>query len=120
MQLSFGYTLRDWAVTNVDQKRMIIDSCLGAYDLDSDDIDFARRNVRVFCDFVEEAFKVRSRRDRYSARTIIELLRHHTIVSDDSDTYKISDHLIPIFSRLSMYIFPELDGFFKLKGRKND
>jgi hypothetical protein len=58
-------------------------------------------NFNVYDAFEREAFKVIARGyTHYSARTIIEVLRHHSNLSDNSETWKLADHPMPYLSRL--------------------
>lgn len=55
---------------------------------------------------------------RYSARTIGEVIRHHTALSDSGADFKVNDHLWPDLARLHMLVHPERAGFFELRGRR--
>jgi len=52
-------------------------------------------------------------------RTIIEVLRHNSIIRQRGDkVFKINDHCAPDLARLMMILFPaELGGFFEVRGR---
>lgn len=56
-------------------------------------------------------------RDHYSARTIIEFLRHESAIREKSSSFKLSDWWTPDLARLYMLLRPERDGFFELRGR---
>jgi hypothetical protein len=71
-------------------------------------------NVALFDRFIYEAHRV-SGRKRYSARTIIEVLRHNTLASDNDKDFKINNDIAPKFARVSMALFPALEGLFELR-----
>jgi len=55
----------------------------------------------------------------YSARTIVEVMRHRSNICEIGDgTWKINDHCIPNLSRLYLLLHPEHDGLFELRERK--
>jgi hypothetical protein len=56
-----------------------------------------------------------SGRRHYSARTIGEVIRHHTLVQDSSAEFKLNDHTFPDLARLYMMVHPERVGFFELR-----
>lgn len=108
------FTLGTWLNLPPDAKGSIITS-LDVLD-EADRLNL-RNNVHLFDRFVIEAHKVVSTgRSRYSARTIVEYMRHHTEISDDSKTFKINSNLVPALSRASMAIFPSLNGLFETRG----
>ncbi len=73
-------------------------------------------NHAVFTEFVGQALKVRAAgRDHYSARTIIEVIRHETIIADNDMTFKVNNNLAAKFSRVSMHLFPALNGMFSTR-----
>jgi hypothetical protein len=64
-------------------------------------VHYISENLNVYDAFEREAFKVINRGyTHYSARTIIEVLRHHTNLSDSTETWKLADHPMPYLSRL--------------------
>lgn len=85
--------------------------------LPPEDLDYIETNMDFLERFIEESFKISRVRDHYSAQTIIEIIRHHSAITDDSPDYKISHRARAIFSRLVMALFPELNGLFKTKRR---
>lgn len=76
------------------------------------------RNVDVWRRFESEANKVWRNKDNkhYSARTIVEYLRHHSSVSDAGYDFKINDHHAPVLARMWTFLYPERAGFFELRG----
>lgn len=57
-------------------------------------------------------------RRHYSARTIGEYLRHHTLLNDTSSDFKLNDHVWPALARLYMLLHPERAGFFETRLRR--
>lgn len=80
--------------------------------------EYLRENWHVWLRFRDEADKVRARgRAHYSARTIGEVLRHESALSDDSP-WKLNDHVWPDMARLYLIVTPAAAGFFELRGRQ--
>lgn len=81
--------------------------------------DFGRwlfENWHVYEAFEREALKVRATgREHYSARTIGEYLRHHTLVAQREGEFKINDHVWPDLARLFMQMNQSLRGFFETR-----
>jgi len=83
--------------------------------LEKDFQKFHKKNPHVW-----EMFKhftmiaVRSGRDNYSARAIIEQIRWYSDMSTDSPTiFKIPNNTIPYYARLFHAAHPKHQGFFK-------
>ena len=59
-----------------------------------------------------------SGRKRYSARTIVELLRWNSDVEDSEVTWKINGNYVPGLARLFMSLYGErFPGFFKVRNQ---
>jgi len=54
----------------------------------------------------------------YSARTIIEVIRHQFAIREISGNYKINNNNIPDLARLFMKLHPVYDGFFEVREGK--
>lgn len=80
-----------------------------------------QENQHVWRAFEEKAYLMAAvvGRPRYSARTIVEVMRWDSDVADKEVTFKINDHAIPGMARLWMAKhgknFPK---FFELRGSK--
>lgn len=76
------------------------------------------RNVEVWRQFEAEANRVwlNKANKHYSARTIVEYLRHHSAANDSGADFKINDHHAPVLARLWTFLYPERAGFFELRG----
>lgn len=74
-------------------------------------------NFHVWQRFARECDLLREcGRDHYSARTVIEVLRHETQLRECGSDYKISNDFIPDLARLYQFT-RHCDGFFTLKER---
>jgi len=85
-----------------------------------DFFDWITANHPIFAYFEQSAQKVReSGFDHYSARTIIEVMRHRTNIREIGDgTWKLNDHRTPDMARLYMLLHPEHAGLFEFRVRK--
>lgn len=73
-------------------------------------------NVRLYIEFEKIAKLVASRgRSHYSARTIIEVIRHETVVGGLVGAWKINNNAIPDISRLCSLMNPELEHLFDFR-----
>jgi hypothetical protein len=78
--------------------------------------DWIRENKHIWLAFHKEADRVRSAgRKHYSARTIVEYLRHHSAVSEKNSTWKINDHCVPYLGRLYVLAVPSAQDFFEFR-----
>lgn len=51
----------------------------------------------------------------YSSRTIIEVLRHHTAITEKNAAWKLNDHNVPYLSRLFALCYPEHKDLFSFR-----
>jgi hypothetical protein len=73
-------------------------------------------NRHVWHRFEAEAHKVRARgRKHYSARTIVEVLRHESALADSGEPWKLNDHNTPDLARLYLLAHPDASGFFETR-----
>jgi hypothetical protein len=84
------------------KRTMLMDIVMERDDIFPDEfVTYLSENFNVYDAFEREAFKVINRGySHYSARTIIEVLRHHSNLSDNSEIWKLADHPMPYLSRL--------------------
>ena len=109
-------TLLEFKVLRVERKKRIV---MMLSDVDHIDRVQICNNLELFEKFCTEAHRLVERgRSHYSARTITEYLRHHSFVEDNDPNFKINDHIIPKLSRVSMALFPKLNGLFETRGKK--
>lgn len=69
-------------------------------------------NGHVWARFCTETDKVRSRRAHYSARTIIEFLRHESSLREADEDFKLNNNHAPDLARLYLLVNPDAEGFF--------
>lgn len=78
-----------------------------------------RDNWIVWLAFEREANRVWNRgRRHYSARTIIEFLRHETTLADTGPDFKINGNNVPDLARLYQVLHPERADLFETRGRR--
>jgi hypothetical protein len=76
-------------------------------------------NLHVFSAFEREALRVVKRgMTHYSARTIVEVLRHHSALNDTDSAFKLNDHATPSWARLFALMHPEASGLFEFRETK--
>jgi hypothetical protein len=77
-------------------------------------------NLHVWSAFEREAFNViRKGRTHYSARTIIEVLRHNSALSEDpAGGFKLNDWHTPYLSRLFGLMYPHHADLFERRVAK--
>lgn len=77
-------------------------------------------NLRVYERFEVEALKVARRGFKhYSARTIIEVLRHHSALEDVDASFKLNDHATPFYARLFALLNPLHKDLFEFRETKS-
>lgn len=76
-----------------------------------------RDNQKVWEAFEAEALKVIARgHQHYSSKTIMEFLRHHSMISESAESpWKLNNNLTPYLSRLFALIHPEFAGLFSYR-----
>ena len=73
-------------------------------------------NWAIWKRFEEEANHVWSTgRRRYSARTLIEFVRHETALRETHSGYKVNNSFVPDISRLYALLHQEKAGFFECR-----
>jgi hypothetical protein len=77
--------------------------------------DWLAENMSIYREFERQARLIASRRDRYSARTIAEVIRHNSLLAEQGGPWKINNNRIPDMARLFSALHPEHDGFFQLR-----
>jgi hypothetical protein len=75
-------------------------------------------NTAVWHAFEREANRVWNRgRRHYSARTLIEYLRHNTALADDDIEFKLNNNSAPDLARLYHLVYPGRADLFETRGR---
>lgn len=81
-------------------------------------IDFLRENLHVYWTFESSARRVVDVGFKhYSARTIIESMRHHTNVTEGSGAWKLNNNHTPYIARLFARCNPGLENLFDFRNR---
>ena len=75
-------------------------------------------NPHIYQAFEREALAIARKRPRYSARTIVEFLRHHTLITEKDGEWKINDHATPHLARLFAKNHPMFAHLFEFRGMK--
>lgn len=76
-------------------------------------------NLHVYDAFEREAFKVIAKGfAHYSARTIIEVLRHNSALAERGGPWKLNDHATPSWARLFALMHPKYSALFEFRHTK--
>lgn len=76
-------------------------------------------NLHVYDAFEREALKVARRGFKhYSARTIIEVLRHHSALEESGGAWKLNNDNTPYLARLFGLMNPALECLFEFREAK--
>jgi hypothetical protein len=80
-------------------------------------LEWLPENHHIWMAFEAEALKVlRKGFKHYSARVIVEVLRHHSALAEKPDTgWKINNNIIPYLGRLFALINPAHANFFEYR-----
>lgn len=82
----------------------------------SDFPEWFRENQHVFAAFCREADRIWNRgRRHYSARTIGEVLRHESALTEQGGDFKLNNVRFPCLARLYALMHPERSGFFEFR-----
>lgn len=77
---------------------------------------YHRENPRIYEEFKRLAFEMKKTgRTRYSAETIINVIRWHSDIATSGDVFEINNDFKPIYVRLLIYHYPEFLDFFELR-----
>jgi len=75
-------------------------------------------NYHVWTAFNREANRIWNRgRRHYSARTIGEVLRHHSALAENNSEWKLNNVIFPDLARLYLLVHPERADFFELRAK---
>lgn len=73
-------------------------------------------NLHVWAAFEREANRIWKRgRRHWSARTILEYLRHQAAITDTGDTFRLNNNSQGDLARLYLLVYPERIGFFETR-----
>jgi hypothetical protein len=85
-----------------------------------DFLDYLPENLHVYMAFEKEAIKVANRGFKhYSARTIVEVLRHHSALQESGSAWKLNDHNTPYLARLFALMRPGYAYLFEFRTAKS-
>ena len=83
-------------------------------------LEYLPDNTHVYTAFEREAMRIVDRGfSHYSARTIVEVLRHHTALQEvNAGGRKLNDHFTPGLARLFALVNPANAGLFEFRVAK--
>lgn len=74
-------------------------------------------NFHIWMRFEEMSLEVSAKRAYYSAYTIWEVLRHHSLMRETSSKWKLNNDFRPDCARLFALLHPKLKDFFSTRRR---
>jgi hypothetical protein len=81
---------------------------------------FHTENPQVYKSFKARALRMHATgREKYSARTIVEVMRWHYDIRTTGDVFEINDDYVPLYARLFLYHHFDMLGFFELRTVKS-
>lgn len=100
--------------------RAMVAAQLNAERFTAEFLAYLQDNLHVYAAFEREALKVSARGfKRYSARTIVEVLRHHSALQDSDARFKLNDRFTPGWARLFALMHPEAADLFEFREAKS-
>lgn len=73
-------------------------------------------NLHIWNAFVDQAMKIIGRGYKhYSARTILEFLRHHSALEERASQWKVNNNVQPYLARLFDLVYPEHMGLWEYR-----
>jgi hypothetical protein len=69
----------------------------------------------IYKAFVKYALEMKQKRNHYSQRTIVEVVRWHRDLEYPGEEFKINNNWIALYARLAIKDYPELEHFFELR-----
>lgn len=88
---------------------------LHAEEFRADFQEWLQANYPIYAEFERQALNIAARRDRYSARTILEVMRHNSALTESCGHFKLNNNRAPCMARLFSITHPEHAGFFQLR-----
>lgn len=77
--------------------------------------EFVGSNWHIWTDFYARAMAVSRVRDHYSARRIVESMRHDSAIRQTGGEWKINGNIVPDLARLFHLVRPELGRLFETR-----
>ena len=87
---------------------------MSKFDFDS----WIKDNQHIYDAFEFEALQTAKTRKHYSAKTIVEYLRHHSLIKENGAEWKINNYATSYLARLFAYRNPSFKHFFEYRGMK--
>lgn len=81
-------------------------------------MDYLPQNLHVYQAFEHEALKVARKFEHYSARTIIEFLRHYSALEEVGGAWKLNNDNTPYLARLFVLAYPQHVDLFEFREAK--
>ena len=81
--------------------------------------EYHKKNPNIYRMFCRFALQIANKRKRFSAKMIFHRIRWETIVGDEYGDFKIDDGWISHYSRKFMKDYPQYDGIFETRTRKD-
>lgn len=104
---------------NLFASRPMVVAQLNAERFTADFMAYLPDNLHVYAAFEREALRVAVRGFKhYSARTIIEVLRHHSALAEEGGAWKLNDWRTPYLARLFALMHPQYAGLFEFREAK--
>ena len=108
-------TLTQWLGYTDTVKKGVIEHYAMKCDLTGEQEQRLLTSLPVVTMFFVEAHMIAKKKDHYSARTIIEVIRHNSVVEDSDSTFKINNDITKPLAIISMEIFPALNALFSVR-----
>ena len=81
--------------------------------------EFDKLNPQVWRMFARQALQaIKCGFKHYSARTIIEYMRHNTNIETTDPEFKLNNNFVPYYARKFHREYPQYDGFFEIRRRR--
>jgi len=74
-----------------------------------------QENIHIYLEFERRALQVAKRREHYSARTIVEVMRHDTAIGQLTGDFKINGNYVPDMARLFSQLNPLYECLFEFR-----
>lgn len=100
------------------RERVLFMANMNAEQFRPDFIPYLRENLHVYFAFEREALRIAARRTHYSARTIVEVLRHNSALQEVGGDWKLSDWWTPHLARLFALLNPQHAQLFEFRESK--
>lgn len=83
-----------------------------------DFVSWVQENEHIYYAFEREALQTAKKRKHYSAKTIVEFLRHHSLIKENGAEWKINNYATSHLARLFAQRNPSFKDFFEYRTMK--